>query len=50
MIAQGSNISNTGEKLEDIHPTFTIFNKKSVIQAMGCFDKDEKPYNITIGE
>jgi hypothetical protein len=108
MIAQGSIIANTGEKLEDIHPIviegqghtslsnveafsggngaisnlgkswdfmtvkgdkkltisifgsrmrnyesdrpFTILNKKAVIQAVACLDKDEMPFNIAIGE
>jgi hypothetical protein len=108
MIAQGSIIANTGEKLQDIHPIviegqghtsitnveafsgdngalsnlgrswdfmtvkgdekltislfssrmrnyasqqpFTILNKKAVIQAVACLDKDENPFNITIGE
>jgi len=108
MIAQGSIIANTGEKLQDIHPIviegqghtsltnveafsggngalsnlgkswdfltvrgdkkltisifgsrmrnyaseqpFTILNKNAVIQAMACIDKDEMPFNITIGE
>ena len=107
MIAQGSIIANTGEKLEDIHPIviegqghtaltnveafsggngaisnlgkswdfmtvkgdekltisifgsrmrnyesdspFTILNKKALIQAHACLDKNEEPYNITIG-
>jgi hypothetical protein len=108
MIAQGSIIANTGEKLEEIHPIviegqghtsitnveafsggngaisnlgkswdymtvkgdkkltvsifgsrmrnyvskqpFTVLNKKAFIQAMGCIDKNEMPYNITIRE
>jgi hypothetical protein len=107
MIAQGSIIANTGEKLEDIHPIviegqghtsltnveafsggngalsnlekswdfmtvkgdekltisifgsrmrnyesdhpFTILNKKALIQAVACLDKNEQPFNITIG-
>jgi len=107
MIAQGSIIANTGEKLEDIHPIviegqghtsltnveafsggngaisnlgkswdfmtvkgdqkltisifgsrmrnyesnnpFTILNEKAVIQAVACLDKNEEPFNITIG-
>ncbi len=108
MIAQGSIIANTGERLQDIHPIvvdgqghtslvnveafsggngalsnlgeswdfmtvkgdkkltisifgsrmrnyaakdpFTILNKNAVIQAMACIDKEEKPFNVTIGK
>ena len=108
MIAQGSIIANTGEKLEDIHPIviegqghtsitnveafsggnnalsnlgqswdfmtvkgeekltisifgsrmrnyaadkpITVLNKKAVIQAVACLDKDENPYNVTIND
>lgn len=108
MIAQGSIIANTGEKLEDIHPIviegqghtsfsnveafsggngalsnlekswdfmkvkgdkkltisifgsrmrnyesdhpFTILNEKAIIQAVACLDKDEKPFNFSVGE
>jgi len=28
---------------------FTILNKKAVIQAVACIDKDGMPFNVTIG-
>ncbi len=41
----GSRMRNYASK-----QPFTILNKNAVIQAMGCIDKDEMPYNITIGD